>query len=721
MRLDELLETHSWRVLRAITRAHRRSFDNHWTKAQAVAQIRTLLLDPDVVRRAVLSLPENAKEALQTLVACEGAMPAPHFLDQFGPLRPYRPWREDSALAPWRNPLSPAERLLFLGFIFLRSDAKGEGVTIPDELLPLLPTLPSPERVPSAPNAYSRPDPILDIAHLLAYVQGENVTPFAGRWLTPRHLRALDAGLAHADPTVADARSELQTSYVRFLHYLAQSSGLVGAVGGFLKPMPTAWTWLDGSESERWQILWQGWQRDLRSRPGRESLWDRYRLPAQPAFVSAVFEAVRSLPDDVDLQEDAIELPSLALHVRRRCIGAGVLPPEDDLLTSLQALVTGPFTWGRIANTDSECNVVLTREGAWLLETGAEGPDMRPPEPATVHAVEDRLVILLPDPPDRPPLRPMVTLALPSIDRRTRHFTRQRFVSLLANGVGRIGIIELLRKLTADALPSPVIERLESWETEARGLSLRRLTVLSVADTEILDHLTHQRTIRPVFREMLSPHHIVVDPNQKDQLLRALRRRGHTPVVEPGADLRAGAHRRTPSPNGDRAEGPSERRTPPATDEDLLDEGAAAHLWLALRTYLNLADLVELPAVPPVALLDLLEHIVSQERLAELEPLAEIARQRLNDAIDGYSAFPAPLPGVDRAAIQAVLEQALQQPCPIKIVYHTAGRGERTERVVEPLRLDERGGARYLIAYCRLRHEERVFRLNRIETAILED
>lgn len=721
MRLDDLLETHSWHMLRAITRAHRRSFDNHWTKAQAVAQIRTLLLDPDVVRRAVLSLPENAKEALQTLVACEGALPAPHFLGQFGPLHPYRPWRDDSALAPWRNPVSPAERLLFLGFIFLRSDAQGEEVTIPDELLPLLTTLPSPERVPSAPDAYSTPDPILDIAHLLAYVQGENVTPFAGRWLTPRHLRALNAGLAHADPTVADARSELQTSYVRFLHYLAESSGILGVVGGLLKPMPIAWTWVDGSEPERWEILWKGLQRDLAHHPGQESLWHRYRLPAQPAFVTTGFEALRSLVSNVDPQEHGIRLSSLVPYVRRRCIGAGTLPPDDDILTPLQELLTGPLTWAGVTHTDSETNVVLTPQGAWLLGDAVEQPVTPPTKPATVHDAEDRLVILLPDPPDRPPLRPMVTLALPAIDRRTRHFRRQRFVSLLANGVGCIGIIELLRKLTADALPSPVIKRLESWETEARGLSLRRLTVLSVADTEILDHLTDQRTIRLMFREMLSPHHIVVDPNQTDQLLRALRRRGHTPVVEPGADLPAGAHRRTPSPDGDRAAGQSERRTPPATDEGLLDEGAAAHLWLVLRTYLNLADLVELPTVPPVALLDYLKHLVRREQLAELEPLAEIARQRLNDAIDGYSPFPAPLPGVDRAAIQAVLEQALQQPCPIRIVYHTAGRGERTERVVEPLRLDERGGAHYLIAYCRLRHEERVFRLDRIETAILED
>ena len=40
-----------------------------------------------------------------------------------------------------------------------------------------------------------------------------------------------------------------------------------------------------------------------------------------------------------------------------------------------------------------------------------------------------------------------------------------------------------------------------------------------------------------------------------------------------------------------------------------------------------------------------------------------------------------------------------------------------SHRTVDPLRLEERRGVRYLVAYCHLRHAERLFRLDRIRAA----
>jgi proteasome accessory factor C len=109
------------------------------------------------------------------------------------------------------------------------------------------------------------------------------------------------------------------------------------------------------------------------------------------------------------------------------------------------------------------------------------------------------------------------------------------------------------------------------------------------------------------------------------------------------------------------------------------------------------------------------------DQLAAVVAQAEEACDRLRDALDGYTPFPAPLAGVDHAAIGAKIEQALADDQAVEIVYHTAGRGERTTRVVEPLRLEEHRGAVYLIAYCRLRQAERVFRMDRIESATVTD
>lgn len=58
---------------------------------------------------------------------------------------------------------------------------------------------------------------------------------------------------------------------------------------------------------------------------------------------------------------------------------------------------------------------------------------------------------------------------------------------------------------------------------------------------------------------------------------------------------------------------------------------------------------------------------------------------------------------------------ALGRGQPLRIVY--AGPAGNTERVIEPLYSTSRGGQDYLIAYCRLRHDQRTFRLDRIVSA----
>jgi hypothetical protein len=693
MMLRELLDEQTWRRLRATAYAHQQPFDSQLTKREAANYILSLLTNRARVRSTVSSLPSDAEEALQTLLACGGEMAAERFVRAFGPIRPFRPWRDGSPPAPWRNPVSPGEQLWFLGFIFFRTTSRGRMVFVPDDLRALIHPDPPPKTATPTRSPSPRHDVVLDLAHLLAYLQGHDVRPSAGRWLTPRHLQAVNVGLAHPDPTVEEARSELQTGYLRFLHYLAESSGLLAVVGGLLKPMPAAWRWLDESEPERWQTLWRGWRKDLSPRPGAEALWARYRFPGHPAFALTVLESLQSAPSDSNLQEEVVGLPSLATHVQRRCIGARTLPNDNDVLTLLQALVSGPLSWGCLLNTDPAGTVTLTSLAAWLMGSGKDLPEPPATEGAIVHDHEDRLVVVLPKPPLRPPMRPLVALGLLCAGQFARHLTRQRFVSLLAEGVGRAGITETLRALTIEVLPREVVERLTTWEEQAHGLTIRRLTVLTVANAQTMDRLAEGRGTRDYFLETLSPHHVAVDPSQVKGLLRALRYHDHTPLVEPGAI------------------------SSPEPDRDPLDSGAAAHLWLALRTYLDLSNLIHLPAVPPAALLDQLEGLIDENELTELASLAERANDRLSDLLDGYSAFPAPLPDVDEAAIQDVIERALEDAHPVKIVYHTAGRGERTERVVEPLRLEERGGARYLIAYCRLRQEESVFRIDRIAEA----
>jgi predicted DNA-binding transcriptional regulator YafY len=69
--------------------------------------------------------------------------------------------------------------------------------------------------------------------------------------------------------------------------------------------------------------------------------------------------------------------------------------------------------------------------------------------------------------------------------------------------------------------------------------------------------------------------------------------------------------------------------------------------------------------------------------------------------------------------IFACVEQAIQRQRQLRIRYYAKTREAWTDRIVEPYVIVFRGGAWYLIAYCHLRQEVKIFRVDRIERAAL--
>jgi len=61
------------------------------------------------------------------------------------------------------------------------------------------------------------------------------------------------------------------------------------------------------------------------------------------------------------------------------------------------------------------------------------------------------------------------------------------------------------------------------------------------------------------------------------------------------------------------------------------------------------------------------------------------------------------------------LNKACEKSHPVEIRYFTASTGETKNRVIEPLKLLENRATWYVVAYCRLRKERRLFALHRIE------
>jgi predicted DNA-binding transcriptional regulator YafY len=73
---------------------------------------------------------------------------------------------------------------------------------------------------------------------------------------------------------------------------------------------------------------------------------------------------------------------------------------------------------------------------------------------------------------------------------------------------------------------------------------------------------------------------------------------------------------------------------------------------------------------------------------------------------------------VDPRVLDTV-SKALQHRNCLKIVYHAAGTGEVSERMIDPYNLDNFAGVWYLLAFCRLRDGMRMFALNRIKSCTL--
>lgn len=67
------------------------------------------------------------------------------------------------------------------------------------------------------------------------------------------------------------------------------------------------------------------------------------------------------------------------------------------------------------------------------------------------------------------------------------------------------------------------------------------------------------------------------------------------------------------------------------------------------------------------------------------------------------------------------LTQAIDRQCTVQVRYFSASRGRMTRREIDPYRLWYASGALYLIGYCHLRKEPRLFAVERIRSVTLTD
>ncbi|HOX43387.1 MAG TPA: WYL domain-containing protein [Myxococcota bacterium] len=165
---------------------------------------------------------------------------------------------------------------------------------------------------------------------------------------------------------------------------------------------------------------------------------------------------------------------------------------------------------------------------------------------------------------------------------------------------------------------------------------------------------------------------------------------------------------------------------PPFMPGDMLDiyvEGG--------RVFVDLPQsLVKAPrftAAETLALATAAQLFVTDERLADAATAMRVALGKILGSLpaetralfEQLSAHFAVLPSGAGLPLLPVLRQALEEHRELEILHYSAGKGQVTRRVVQPLGLQLRGGVWYLVAHCTERDEPRAFRVSRIQTAAL--
>ena len=118
--------------------------------------------------------------------------------------------------------------------------------------------------------------------------------------------------------------------------------------------------------------------------------------------------------------------------------------------------------------------------------------------------------------------------------------------------------------------------------------------------------------------------------------------------------------------------------------------------------------MTKLSGAIPADLVAMTDEIVDDIVLATVDPL---------QAITADSSHPLPMYAID--GIRPVLEQAVSEQRSVSINYFSMTREEFTTRTVDPYGLRPDGDLLWMVAYCHLREDMRVFRVDRIKEATL--
>ena len=495
---------------------------------ELAAQLESALGDPARSSKMLDGLSTAERDALRSLLSAAGTLPVLNFAQRFGSIRPVGPARLERE-QPWRNPVSPAEGLWYLGFIYhgfeqMPNGAMREVYFTPKEFLPLLPLLkiaaPPVEPLPiaSAPAQIESigDDLADDLCTLLDYLHN-NFVRLAGSIRISFDHAVLDRLLHRSD-----------AAWIDFIIRLALRARLLKIDRQRVRPDPKpAADWLRANSHDQLRILFEAWrtepQATLSALPlvlDPKGAWIKDPVAACATILDAVrgavpnaWHAIQALLDRIKAQTPDFARPEFDTgYIKNTATGeyltgfAAWDRVEGELV---RHILLQPLHWLGMIDLDAPdpiANFRLSHIGASLLgiESDPETKALRRDDQFTIQA-NATITVMATRRYDRFQVARIANL----IDHRQAEYiyrlTPSSLMRAQSQKITPAKAIEYLSQAAGRPLPASVAKAIERWAKKGAEVKVERAVIVRVKDAAILKRLQESPKTKTIAIEVLGP------------------------------------------------------------------------------------------------------------------------------------------------------------------------------------------------------------------------
>jgi hypothetical protein len=494
----------------------------------ALKELVTALLSPELVEEILVSLPVEARSALDELADAGGKMPWAAFARQYGEIREAGPGRRDREQV-YLSPVSTAETLYYRAFLahafFDTPNGAQEFAYIPEDLAKLLrheSTL-APGPSPVGPGVGGRQEPL-----------GRLATPKEREHPLPASDRLLDDAttfLAASRMGLEPPETQVPTGVIReFL----KTAGIV--VGEVSQPEQVK-SFLEMSRLQALSLLTNAWRtsdtfNELHQVPNLacEGEWSNQPLAARE-FLFHLLEAVpeskwwslSAFIRDIKARQPDFQRPAGdydSWFIKRVSDGTflrGFASWDEVDGALIRYLITGPMFWlGVVELARPEENEIITA--------------FRVNEKQVTTSEHEKLTVSSNGRIGVPRLVPRVTRYLISRfcewdevkpDEYRYRVTTGSLKKARQQGLKVGQLLSLLAKNAASEIPPAFVRSLKRWELNGTEARVEVQTILRVSRPELLEEL-HKSKAGRFLGESLGPVTVIVKPGAQAKVLAAL-------------------------------------------------------------------------------------------------------------------------------------------------------------------------------------------------------